>query len=93
MESSIAGMIILGVLIVAVVLMSRAYVVSNTLLGTAIVESVNLGRREGPRTEFVHRVLLVTDDQNGLTLIVKATNSWEYVPITDYDKMDVFVGQ
>ena len=42
MESSIAGMIILGVLIVAVVLMSRAYVVSNTLLGTAMVESVNL---------------------------------------------------
>ena len=57
MESSIAGMIILGVLIVAVVLMSRAYVVSNTLLGTAMVESVNLAEREG-QDRFVHRVLL-----------------------------------
>ena len=55
MESSIAGMIILGVLIVAVVLMSRAYVVSNTLLGTAMVESVNLAD-ERSKTEFVHRL-------------------------------------
>ena len=42
MESSIAGLLILSVLIVAVVLMSQAYVASNTLLGTAMVESVNL---------------------------------------------------
>ena len=51
MESSIAGMLILSVLIVAVVLMSSAYVVSNTLLGTAMVESVNLAD-ERSRTEL-----------------------------------------
>ena len=51
MESSIAGMLILGVLIVVVVLVSQAYVVSNTLLGTAMVESVNLAN-ERSRTDF-----------------------------------------
>ena len=86
MESSIAGMLILSVLIVTVVLMSRAYVVSNTLLGTAIVESVNLAD-ERSRTEF--SIDSVTDDQNRLTIAATNTGS---VPITDFDKMDLFVG-
>ena len=86
MESSIAGMIILGVLIVAVVLMSQAYVTSTTLLGTAMVESVSIAE-ERSRTEF--SIDSVTT--NGGTLIIAATNTGS-VPIANYDEMDVFVG-
>ena len=86
MESSIAGLLILSVLIVAVVLMSQAYVVSNTLLGTAIVESVNLAA-ERSRTELSIDSVAANQD----TLTITATNTGS-VPIADYDKMDVFVG-
>lgn len=86
MESSIAGMLILGVLIVAVVLMSQAYVASNTILGTAMVESVKLAD-ERSRTELsIASVATDTDEA-----IIQATNTGS-VPIADFDKMDVFVG-
>ena len=89
MESSIAGMIILGVLIVAVVLMSRAYVVSNTLLGTAMVESVNLAN-EKAKTDLSIESFSTSSTSTNNTLIVKVRNSGS-TPIADYDDMDVFV--
>ena len=86
MESSIAGMLILGVLIVAVVLMSRAYVVSNTLLGTAVVESVNLAD-ERSRTSL--SIQGMATSSTGLTIMMKNTGS---TSIDDYDDIDIFVG-
>ena len=89
MESSIAGLLILSVLIVAVVLMSQAYVASNTLLGVAMVESVNLAEREG-QDRFVHRVFSTSSTSTNNTLTIKVRNSGS-TPIADYDNMDVFV--
>ena len=89
MESSIAGLLILSVLIVAVVLMSRAYVVSNTLLGTAMVESVNLAD-EKVQDRFVHRVFSTSSTSTNNTLTIEVRNSGS-TPIADYDNMDVFV--
>ena len=86
MESSIAGMLILSVLIVAVVLLSRAYVASNTLLGTAMVEGVNLANERSKTDLSIESFSTSTNN----TLIVKVRNSGS-TPIADYDDMDVFV--
>ena len=89
MESSIAGMLILSVLIIAVVLMSRAYVVSNTLLGTAMVESVNRAD-ERSRTELsIESWDLTPLPSTEMSIKVKNVGD---MSIADYDKMDVFIG-
>ena len=88
MESSIAGMLILSVLIVAVVLMSSAYVVSNTLLGTAIVESVNLADERSRTSLSIKSWDFATSTPKELTIEVENTGD---TSIADYDKMDLFV--
>ena len=89
MESSIAGLLILSVLIVAVVLLSRAYVASTTMLGVAMVESVNLAN-EKSKTDLSIEYFSTSSTSTNNTLIVKVRNSGS-TPIADYDDMDVFV--
>ena len=89
MESSIAGMLILSVLIVAVVLMSRAYVVSNTLLGTAMVESVNLADERSRTSLSIKSWDFQASTSTEMTIKVENTGD---TSIADYDKMDVFIG-
>ena len=85
MESSIAGALILGVLIVVVVLMSQAYVASNTMLGTAMLESIELADE---RSRTALSVDSAKYEDTRLTAI--ATNRGD-VPITNYPAMDIFV--
>ena len=88
MESSIAGLLILSVLIVAVVLMSQAYVASNTLLGTALVESVTLAIEREDTSLSIESWGFATSTPKELTIEVENAGS---TSIADYGKMDVFV--
>ena len=88
MESSIAGLLILSVLIVAVVLMSQAYVASNTLLGTAMVESVTLAIEREDTSLSIESWGFATSTPKELTIEVENAGS---TSIADYGKMDVFV--
>ena len=85
METSIAGMLILGVLSVAIVLLANAVVVSNTVVGTAVQDAANL---EAERANT--RLTFEAATSTSTTLDVDVTNAGS-VSVTGYSKVDVIV--
>ena len=85
MESSVGGMLILGVLMVAVVLMSRVHIVSNAMMGTAMKQAAELS---GERTRTMLSQEYAASDGTSLRVDVENTGS---VSISDYAHMDVIV--
>ena len=85
METSIGGMLIIGVLLAAVMLMSRAFIVSNTVLGTAMREAAEVS---GERARTVINIENATSTGGGLTVELNNTGS---TSVSDYEHMDFIV--
>ena len=78
-------MLIIGVLLVAVMLMSRTFIVSNTVLGTAMREAAELS---GERARTVINIENATSTGDGLTVELSNTGS---TSVSDYEHMDFIV--
>ena len=87
METSLAGILILGVFLVAVVLLSEAIVVSNTVMGDAVKVTAELAG-ERARTMLSLETTTSATSTSSLTADVSNTGS---TSISKYEKMDLIV--
>ena len=85
MEASVGGMLVMGVLLAAIVLMSGAIVVSNTLMGNALTEAADVS---GERSRTVLAFQTATSTGSNLDVAVKNTGS---TSVSAYEKMDFIV--
>ena len=85
METSLAGILKLGVFLVAVVLLSEAIVVSNTVMGDAVKDAAELA---GERARTMTSLETTTSAASSLTVDVSNTGS---TSISKYEHMDLIV--
>ena len=89
METSVGGMLVMGVLLATIILISRAIVVSNTMMGTAITDAADVaGERTRTNLEFQSAVSAISTGSTDLTVTVKNVGS---TSVSDYDRMDLIV--
>ena len=85
MAVNIAGVIVIGVLIVVLSVMARTSIVSTTLVGFSALQDIDLnGERTKTRLDFVRAL----GGGGNLTLDVKNTG---LTSVFDYASMDVIV--
>ena len=86
METSIGGMLVMGVLLTMIILLSRTFIVSNQLMGAAIKDAADFSG-ERARTELT-LVATTSTDPNILRADVKNTGN---TSISEHDEMDFIV--
>ena len=85
METSIGGMLVIGVLLVAIMLMSRTLIVANSIMGTALLQAVEVS---GERARTVISIENATSTGTNLTVDINNTGS---TSVSDYERMDFIV--
>ena len=85
METSVGGMLVMGVLVAMVILLSRAFVVSNSVMGAAIKEAAEFS---GERARTMLSFETSTSNGTDITVDVKNTGN---TSVSDYEDMDFIV--
>ena len=86
METSIGGMLVMGVLLAMIIILSRTFIVSNQIMGAAIKSSAELSG-ERARTELT----LLTTTSTGTDILQADIKNSGNTSISEHEEMDVIV--